>query len=634
MCGIVGMVASEPGSIDSQVLERMNASLRHRGPDEGGTYIGKHAALAMRRLAIIDRAGGHQPVHNEDKRIWGVFNGEIYNYRELRRELDAKGHKLETVGDSETLVHLYEDWGVDFVSRLRGMFACALWDESRQRAILVRDRIGMKPLYYTIHDGMLLFGSELKVFRQVPCLIRRINLKAIERYLQLSYVPGPETVYENVMELPPGHYAVFEKGNFSIHRYWSMSFRPSTPGIEVSLAEWEERFLSQFRDSVKSHLVSEVPLGAFLSGGIDSSAVVAIMAQESDRPIETFSIGYEGKDSFQDERKYARLVAQRYGTNHHEFVVRPDIKDLVPRLVSIFDQPFADSSAIPNYYVCEMTKRHVTVALSGLGGDEIGGGYERYLGAMLAEFYRRLPGARVKEWLGMLVRYVPDYWGYGPSISRVKRFLASANWNAAERYAGFMVGLSSDERRRLFITGSSDNSDYDWTENHIRTIFQSDQAETLLHYMLLADSKLYLPFDLLFLTDRVSMAHSLEVRVPFLDHPLVELMSTVPARLKIHRWEKKFLLKRALRHLLPPDILHRKKMGFSIPLAFWLRTDLAVWMQEVLSADEIKKIEYLNPIEIARYVREHIDGQTNHENVLWALINLVHWHNQESSSPA
>lgn len=623
MCGVVGIITPNGDVVNRAWLESMNASLRHRGPDDDGFYVNGGVGLGMRRLSIIDVKGGRQPVHNEDKTIWAVFNGEIYNYRELRGRLEAAGHYFYTDSDTETLVHLYEEYGDEAVSRVRGMFAYALWDEKRRRMIIARDRLGIKPLYYSTWGGGLIFASELKAFLRLPPFPTELNPAAVERFLAYLYIPGPDTIYCAVTELPPAHYLVYEDGRPRILRYWTVGYQR---GRALPAREWQSRFIAQFRESVKSHLMSDVPLGAFLSGGIDSSAIVAVMAEESDRPVATFSIGHEGDGAFQDERCYARLVASRFATDHHEFVVRPDIRDLLPRLVACFDQPFADSSAIPNYYISEMTRRHVTVALSGLGGDEIGGGYERYLGMLWGEHYRRVPGSirrhAVERWIARL----PDTASGGRWVDRLKRFTSSAGKEPGGRYAAIVTAFSPEDRRRVLVSDFREQASREPCEALVTDIFRSGDADDLTHRMMLADLRLYLPGDLLMLTDRVSMFHSLEVRVPFLDHPLVELMACIPSEYKVSGLGKKLLFRRAFAGLLPAEILRRKKVGFSVPLALWLRTDLRETVREILSRDEVSRLGYLDHAEVERILDEHLARRANHENKLWALMTLVAWH--------
>jgi asparagine synthase (glutamine-hydrolysing) len=629
MCGIVGIAGSTTRPVDESILRSMNDALWHRGPDDDGFLVRDQVGLGMRRLSIIDVAGGRQPIHNEDKSVWAVFNGEIYNYNELRDDLQWRGHHFYTRSDTETIVHLYEEYGDEGVSRLRGMFAYALWDERRNRLFVGRDRLGIKPLYYGRFDGRLYFGSELRAFGRVPGFPRVLNEASVQRYLAYLYVPGPETIWRDVVELPPAHYLVYEGDTVTTHRYWDVQYRE---GEYRSPAEWRERFLAQFRDSVKCHLMSEVPLGAFLSGGIDSSAMVAVMAQESGNRVKTFSIGYEGAGAFQDERAYARIVAERYATEHREFVVSPDAAQLLPELVATMEQPFADSSVIPNYYISKLTRQHVTVALSGLGGDEIGGGYQRYLGMLWAERYARLPGVLRSRWLEVAVGRLPDVRSGRRWIDQVKRLVATTRLGAPDRYAAMVTTFSPADRSRLLAPDFQRQAGDDDAESLVKRVFGSGDADGVLHAAMRADLESYLPGDLLTLADRVSMRHSLEVRVPFLDHPLVELMAGAPASLKVQGRSKKVLMREAFRGLLPASILDRRKMGFSIPLALWLRTDLRATMQEILAGNEIRRLGYLDAGEVERIKAEHLAGRSNHESKLWALINLVGWHRQHGTA--
>jgi len=625
MCGIVGIIEPPGRFVERDELEAMNEAILHRGPDDGGIYLDREAGIGMRRLSIIDVRGGRQPIHNEDRTVWTVFNGEIYNYRELRQDLEQKGHRFETHTDTETLVHLYEEYGVRGFAYLRGMYAFAIWDSKERSLLLVRDRIGIKPLYYARFDGRFIFGSELKALFPVKGFPFRLNPSAIQEYLSLLYVPGPNTVFEAAHEVPPGHYLVYKNGEVSIQRYWEVRYHGEE---ELDGQEWEHLFLSQFRDSVKSHLVSEVPLGAFLSGGIDSSAIVGVMAQESNIPVETFSVGYEGAGSFQDERRYARIVAEKFGTNHHELVVTTDVKELLPKLAQCFDQPFADSSAIPNYYISQLTKKYVTVVLSGLGGDEIGAGYERYIGMVFAEHYKKLPKVLRRHLLERWVLRASDGTVGRPWHNRIKRFIAAADLAPPARYAAMQSSFSMMDQERLLTKAFRGSGLASTPQTLMARAMDPDVADSILNGVLLADLYYYLPGDLLTLTDRVSMQHSLEVRVPFLDHPLVELMARVPARYKASGWTKKRLLKRAFSSLLPREILYRKKMGFSVPLALWLRTDLSSTMKEILAPEELERISYLNPTEVESIMAEHLSGKANHETKLWALINLVCWHRE------
>lgn len=629
MCGIVGTVAPGARPVDDAVLRAMNDALWHRGPDDEGYFVRDRVGLGMRRLSIIDVVGGRQPVHNEDKSIWAVFNGEIYNHAALREDLRRRGHTFYTQSDTEVLVHLYEQYGDSGVQRLRGMFAYALWDERRSRLVLARDRFGIKPLYYGSLDGTLFFASELRAFRRIPGFPNRLDPASLRRYLAYLYVPGPATIWRDIVELPPAHYLVYEAGAAKEHRYWDVRYQTDT---SISPPEWRARFLQQFRDSVKSHLMSEVPLGAFLSGGLDSSAVVAVMAEDSAARVKTFSVGYDGEGAFQDERRWARIVAERFGTEHHEFVVAPDVAALLPDLIATLEQPFADSSAIPNYYISKFTRQHVTVALSGLGGDEIGGGYQRYLGMLWAERYRRLPRRCRPGWLSSAVATLPDLRSGRRWMDQTKRFFAAAALPAADRYAAMVTTFSAGERARLLDADLLSLCDADDAEHLVTRAFRSDGGDDVVHAAMLADLGTYLPGDLLTLADRTSMRHSLEVRVPFLDHPLVELMARAPRTLKVLGRTKKALMREAFRGLLPDSILRRGKVGFSVPLALWLRTTLRPMMEDILSETEIRRLGYLRYREIQRIKAEHLAGRANHESKLWALINLVGWQRQHGAA--
>jgi asparagine synthase (glutamine-hydrolysing) len=627
MCGIAGIVGSADRPVDDALVRSMTDALWHRGPDDEGFFIQRSVGLGMRRLAIIDVDSGRQPIHNEDKSVWVVFNGEIYNHAELRADLVAKGHTFATRSDTEVLVHHYEEYGEAGVERLRGMFAYALWDEPRGRLILARDRLGIKPLYYARFEGRLLFASELKAFHRVPRFPRVLNAKSVQRFLAYLYVPGPDTIWRDIVEVRPAHYLVYERDRVTERPYWRLD---STIDERVSAAEWRERFLAQFTSSVRSHLMSEVPLGAFLSGGIDSSAMVGVMARETGAPVKTFSIGYEGKGAFQDERRYARIVAERFGTDHHEFVVSPDVTAALPEIMAAVEQPFADSSAIPTHYISRLTRRHVTVALSGLGGDEIGGGYQRYLGMLWSERYGRLPQFLRPRWERILER-LPDGESGRRGIDRAKRFFASAMMKPGQRYAAMVTTFSPADRRRL-LTPEFVRSSPDIPEALVTGVFAPPTRDAVEAAMM-ADLELYLPGDLLALADRISMVHSLELRVPFLDHPLVELMARVPRPLKVAGFTKKVLMRQAFEGLLPRTILERRKLGFSVPMALWLRTELKETMRAMLSEPEVRRLGYLEPAEVQRIMREHLSGRVNHENRLWALMNLVVWHRRWDASP-
>ncbi|MCI0402238.1 MAG: asparagine synthase (glutamine-hydrolyzing), partial [Acidobacteria bacterium] len=572
MCGIAGLARSEGLDAGSETLvRRMCDAITHRGPDDDGYYTTRSAAIGIRRLSIIDLETGHQPVFNEDKTLAVILNGEIYNYRELYEQLTRRGHRFYTRGDAETIVHLYEDHGDDCVQHLRGMFTFALWDEPRQRLLIARDRLGIKPLFYRQRNGNLIFGSEIKCLLEDPEFTRRIRLRSLAEYLTYLYVPAPATMFEGVEELPAGHLLTWSQGSTVIRRYWQLRYHEARGNPENY---YLETFAAKLADAVKSHLVSDVPLGAFLSGGIDSGTVVALMTEATGRPAETFTMGFEGEYGFYDERGEARLVAQKYGSRHHEFVVRPDVGQILPQILRAFDQPHADSSAIPNYYICELARKHVTVALSGLGGDELMGGYERYLGMLLGDRARKLPLA-LRRLLARATRSLPDVGGRGRfSAARLKRFAESAQFDAAEAYLGLISTFGSADLSRLLVGAARTELQPHGPADRMRASFQESGSTDRVNQMLFADSLQYLPGDLLPLTDRMSMAHSLEVRVPFLDHELVELAASIPPKYKIQGVSKKHLLRRVASRLLPKEIVQREKRGFSVPLAFWFREEL------------------------------------------------------------
>ncbi len=625
MCGITGILSLEDGRpIDRGVVEEMTQVITHRGPDADGFFVDPgRVGLGMRRLKIIDLETGDQPIANEDETVWVIFNGEIYNFPELRRDLEARGHRFRTRSDTETIVHAYEEHGPRCVEKLRGMFAFALWDGRARRLVLARDRVGIKPLYYTVAGGQLLWGSELKCLLRHPAVERRLSPAGLNHFLTFLYTPSPLTIFDGIYELEPAHILVAEGGRVHLERYWDLVPAPD-------LARDEESAVAGFRErleeAVRIRMVADVPLGAFLSGGIDSSSVVALMARHAAAAVETFSIGYEDGGEAFDEREPARAVARRYATRHHEFVVRPDLADLLPRLVRAFDQPFADSSAIPNWYLSQMTREHVTVALSGLGGDEIAAGYERYRGALLGEQVRRIPGFLRNRVLRPLTERLPDPREGGQWSGRVKRFVRTLDLDFDDRYFALIAAFQRAERDRLLTPDMREQVELDEPRELFRTVTSPVRATDPLHRALYADLKLYLPGDLLTLTDRMSMAHALEVRVPFLDHLLLEYAATLPAHLKLKGMERKVVLKRAVADLLPPEIRDRRKMGFSVPLNVWFRSELRPLLEDVLAEDAVREAGVFNYSEVRRILDRHFARRANHDNQIWGLVSFMLWH--------
>lgn len=624
MCGISVILNLDRASrADPAVLGAMCEAIHHRGPDESGVYLDGQVGLGSRRLRIIDLSTGRQPIRNEDGTVWVVFNGEIYNYRELRHNLEEAGHRFTTNTDTETIVHLYEQYGGACVEHLRGMFVFAVWDARRRRLLLARDRLGIKQLYYTVHGGTLYAGSEIKCLLAVPEIKRVIDPEAMAAYFRYLYIPGERTIFNGIIRLRAGHILTCENGGITAERFWSL--RPA-PVEHLREDEAVAIFREKFDEAVRIRLVSDVPLGAFLSGGIDSSAVVGVMARHSSRPVQTFTIGYEGQGIVYDEREEARLVAERFHTDHHEFVIRPDVREIIPAVVQAFDEPFADSSAIPNYYISRLTRQHVTVALSGLGGDEVSGGYERYLGVLLAERYRRVPRLVRDRLVAPLVRSFPDSARGAWGVDRAKRFIEGIDCEPAERYERYVSAFTPAELRRLLRSGIVGTGGNGGEAAEVGRVFRSLAGVDILTRMLFTDLALYIPDDLLVLTDRMSMAHALEVRVPFLDHPLLEFVATLPSHLKLRGFTKKYLLKRAFADLLPGEILTRKKKGFSLPLSVWFRGDLRDYLTDWLAPGVVRRLELLDERVVARLLDEHLRGRHNHENKLWALLIFVIWH--------
>ncbi len=624
MCGITGIFALDGRpSVARRVLQAMNQTLIHRGPDSDGIYEEKgRVGLAMRRLAIIDVAGGAQPIANEDESIWIVFNGEIYNFPTLHEELVGRGHRFRTSSDTESIVHAYEEWGDDCVQHLRGMFTFALWDVARQRLLLARDRVGEKQLFYTEVDGQLLFGSEIKALLAHPRVERRLRPAAVNHYLTYLYVPEPLTMFQGIHELRAGHTLVAERGGFKIEPYWQLRYEPD-PNMSIDTAA--DGLLEHLSEAVRMRLISDVPLGAFLSGGIDSGSVVALMARHSSTPVKTFSVGYTHGGQEFDERVHARELAARYGTEHYELEMQPDLVAIAASLVRAFDQPHADSSAIPNWYLSQFTRQHVTVALSGLGGDEVGAGYERHRGGLLAERLRILPGWLLRGVLQPLVDAIPDPRSGNQWPQRAKRFARTAGLPFDERYYEMISQLGRNARADLLTPEMIEQIDLDEPRDHFHGVLRSVADADPLNRALYADLKLYLPGDLLTLTDRISMAHSLEVRVPFLDHELLEFAARIPPSYKLHGMERKYILKRAVADLLPKSFFSRRKMGFSPPLTVWFRNELRSFVEETLTESAIREAGIFRYATVRGLLDDHFARRANFDNQIWSLITFMLW---------
>jgi asparagine synthase (glutamine-hydrolysing) len=614
MCGICGVVAAErERGPDREAVARMSGRLVHRGPDDEGLFCEGPAALAARRLSIIDLAHGRQPIENEDGSAVVVQNGEIYNYRELKRELEGKGHRFATGCDTEVLVHLWEEEGERFVERLRGMFAIALWDKRRRRLLLARDRFGIKPLYYRHLEGELSFASELKALIEQPGFSRQIDPEAVSAYLAFNSIPAPLTIFAEARKLPPGYLLAYEGGEAELRRYARAGAVPGDErgGSEDELAAELREVLD---DSVRAHLVADVPVGVLLSGGVDSGGLAALAAVHSAEPVRTFSIGFE--EAGFNELSRARLVAERYGTDHHELIVRPDAVELLPKLVEAFDEPFGDSSALPTYLVSELAAGHVKVALSGEGGDELFGGYYTYVADLLARRVGRLaPLARP------LAEALPSRTDRVGFDYKAKRFARAAALPPLERHHAWKEIFSPQLRAELTGTGASGWDPVD--------LYRARYAETggadPLARMQDVDLGIYLVDDLLVKTDRASMAHSLETRVPFLDPRVAEFAFSLPRRMKVRGFQKKRLLRRALAPLLPDEIVRGRKQGFSIPIAAWLRGPLEPFAREVLSPGALERQGLLEPAAVSPILDRHCSGQEDLSRQIWGLMALTLW---------
>ncbi|HVM69063.1 MAG TPA: asparagine synthase (glutamine-hydrolyzing), partial [Gaiellaceae bacterium] len=606
MCGICGLAA--PGGAERALVETMSGTLVHRGPDSAGVHVDGPVALAARRLSIIDLETGDQPLGNEDGSVTVVQNGEIYNYRELRAELERAGHRFRTRGDTEVLAHAYEEWGERFPERLRGMFALAVWDARRRRLLLARDRYGIKPLYVREEGGALAFASELRALPR-----GEVDLDALEAFLAFNSVPGPLSIFAGTRKLLPGHLLVWEDGRTRVERYARPAPAAAGEVRRESADELAAELRDRLRDSVRAHLVADVPVGVLLSGGVDSSLLAALAAQETTEPVRTFSIGFE-EGSF-DERDDARRVAERYGTTHRELVLRPDAALVLPVLAEAFDEPFADSSALPTYLVSELAAQDVKVALSGEGGDELFGGYYTYQADLLAQSLERLGIGRLARLARPLVERLPVSTARASFDYKAKRFVAAAHLPPLERHHGWKEIFSADARAEL--TGRAHGRD---PVDLLRERFAETEGAELLARLQDVDARTYLVDDLLVKTDRASMAHSLEARVPFLDPVVDELASALPTRLKVHRGRKKLLLRRAAEPLLPPEIVRGRKRGFSIPAAAWLRGELEPFARDVLSAETLRRQGFFRPEAVHRVLDDHVAGRADLSRQLWGLL--------------
>ncbi|MGA1864592.1 MAG: asparagine synthase (glutamine-hydrolyzing) [bacterium] len=627
MCGICGFSNNDPRPEPTQsILQAMCETMIHRGPDDWGTHYDGIMALGMRRLSIIDLKTGHQPLTNEDRSIWLVYNGEIYNFQEIKEGLIKKGHHFNTGSDGEVIIHLYEEKGDEFIEDLNGMFGIALWDAKKRRLILARDRLGIKPLHYMMtKEGRIVFASELKAFLKFPGWEPELDLEALDLYLTYEYVPTPKTIYKGVLKLPPGHMLFFEKGHICLKEYWDLNYssgRIDSRGLREK--EYEERLLDLLTASVKRRLISDVPLGTFLSGGIDSSMVTALAHRYANDEIDSFQIGFYER-SF-DESDYAVQVAGHLKINHHqEMFDTSRMLEALPKVCEFLDEPFGDASFLPTFLLCKFCRENVTVALSGDGGDELFAGYYTYQAHRLAGIYLKLPEILRKRILESIINSLPVSDKNFSLDFKAKRFIHGISAPPEIRHTLWMGSFSPEDKASLFSPEIHERLSSHDTFSPVRDYLVRAKANHPLHAILYLDAKLYLQDDLLVKVDRASMANSLEVRVPFLDHTFVDFITHLPPEFKLRKLKTKYLLKKTAAPLLPKNIIHRPKKGFGIPVAKWIKGELRELFQDAFNPERIRREGLFNPVFISQMLDDHINGIVDHRKPLWTLFMFQQW---------
>jgi asparagine synthase (glutamine-hydrolysing) len=620
MCGICGVISFQPEfPVEKRILQKMNQSLHHRGPDDEGYYQDSQASLAMRRLSIIDLHTGQQPISNETGDIWVVYNGEIYNFKTVRATLEQCGHIFKTQTDTEIIVHAYEEYGDECIKHFNGMFGIALWDARKHRLFLARDRLGIKPLYYWAGQDKLVFGSELKAVIRHPDVPRQINLAAMDLFLALEYIPAPYTIYEGVFKLTPGHTLVLENNQLKITQYWEVPYQP----VSQSEAECAEILSGLIKEAVRIRLISDVPLGAFLSGGIDSSTVVGYMSQSMTEPVQTFSIGFE-EDTY-NELPYAAAVANHFGTTHHVELLNPDYASLAERLVCQHDEPFADTSIFPTYLVSKVASQKVKVVLSGDGGDELFAGYDTYRAEQLNRVYGRLPEGIRQRMLPKLAAWLPPQPAKKGMINKIKRMVEGGALDPSLQHTRWMIFMSQSDKNSLFCSDLRATLNDDLTAKFLGGYFEKAGRFNRLAQQQYVDIKTYLADDILTKVDRMSMAVSIEARVPLLDYRIVEFAMNLPADMKLSGSRTKSILRNAVKDLVPRLVLEKPKEGFSIPMKHWLCTSLKPMMLDLLSKKSMQTHGYFDHQVVAKWIQEHLDERVNHSHRLWALMVFEMW---------
>jgi len=626
MCGICGYLTWGEEVVQENIIHQMCEVIRHRGPDDEGIYLEKNIGLGMRRLNIIDLVTGHQPIHNEDNTIWVVYNGEIYNFQELRESLEKNGHRFYTRTDTEVIVHLYEEMGTRCLEKFNGMFSLALWDKKRSILFLARDRIGIKPLHYAKLNNQFIFGSEIKSILVHPEVKREVEPLSLSKYLTFEYIPAPHTIFKGIKKLLPGHFLTINQfGEIKIEQYWDINF---THELEIKKEKvYEEEILSLLKASVKRMLISDVPLGVFLSGGIDSSTITALMTKLIPGQVKTFSIGFEDK-SF-DESKYARQVAQYLGTSHYEDVLSPNkMIELVPTIAEVLDEPLGDASIIPTYLLSQFTRKYVTVALGGDGGDELFAGYPTYQAHRLALLYEKIPRVVRENLIKKAVMGLPVSTADISLDFQAKKFISGIPYSPEIRNYIWLGSFSPIEKKDLLseeIYGKIKLSD---SFEDLKMHLAKTNAQNPLDRLLYLDMKFYLQEDILVKVDRASMANSLEVRPPFLDHTFVEFVVKLPPQLKLKGLTTKYIFKKAVKELLPKGIACRKKKGFGIPIARWFKNELKGFVLDVLAEDKINREGFFNYAYIKRLLDEHFEGKKDNRKQLWTLLVFELWYDR------
>ncbi len=621
MCGICGVIhRKKDHPVQFADVKKMCDVIKHRGPDDEGQYVHDNVGLGMRRLSIIDLSSGHQPIFNEDRSMAIVFNGEIYNHKDIRKDLEPKGHVFTTHTDTEVIIHAYEEWGVDCVQKLNGMFGFAIWDGRKDRLFLARDRLGIKPMYYYVDDNQLAFGSELKSIVQLDSVPREIEPKALDTFLTLEYIPSPYSIFKNIFKLPPGHWMLYENGETKIRQYWQLNYQRS----HASTAELERRLEELLEDAVNIRLMSDVPLGAFLSGGLDSSSIVAMMSRRQKDQVKSFSIGFD--EATYNELPYARAIAEKFKTEHFEEIITPDAASLTEKILWMLDEPFGDFSVFPTYLVSEMARKNVTVVLSGDGGDELLAGYDTYIAQGVARRYAKLPAFLRKGAIEPIVNALPPTEKKKGFINKSKRFIEGARLPDFLQHVRWMIFLQSAEKDLLYSSDFSRSLNGYNSHGFIQEYFSQVTSSDPLDQMEYVDIKSYLVDDILVKVDRMSMANSLEARVPFLDHRFVEFAATIPSELRLNGKRTKHILKSSLQHELPMNIIERGKEGFSIPIKNWVKNELKPMMMQALSEQNVKDKGFFDPQFVNRLVDEHLKGRENHSHRIWALMVFHMWH--------